>query len=93
LSCQNKIRQVQLIIFTCNGNGPFLHRFEQSLCFGGVLLISSAKIIFEKTGPFINLNCRFSSNISLPKISEGIKSGKLDSLKIKSQSLSEGINH
>ena len=42
---------------------------------GGVLLISSAKIILEKTGPLINLNCLFSSKISLPKISEGIKSG------------------
>ena len=42
---------------------------------GGVLLISSARMIFEKMGPFMNLNCLFSSKISLPKISEGIKSG------------------
>ena len=31
---------------------------------GGVRLISSAKIIFAKRGPFMNLNWRFSSNIS-----------------------------
>ena len=31
--------------------------------------------IMENTGPFINLNFLFSSNISLPIISEGIKSG------------------
>ena len=42
---------------------------------GGVRLISSAKITFEKTGPGINLKDLFSSKISDPIISEGIRSG------------------
>ncbi len=43
--------------------------------FGGVRLISSAKIMFEKTGPGINLKLLSSPNISEPIMSEGIKSG------------------
>ena len=47
---------------------------------GGVRLISSAKIILAKTGPFTNCNVRrpvvrSSSITSVPIISEGIKSG------------------
>ena len=42
---------------------------------GGVLLISSASNILVKSGPLLNLKCLFSSNISDPVMSEGIKSG------------------
>ena len=47
---------------------------------GGVLFISSAKSIFEKMGPLINFNVLspvsgFWLIISVPVISEGIKSG------------------
>ena len=42
---------------------------------GGVRLISSASTMFANNGPFMNLNCRDSSKISDPTISEGMRSG------------------
>jgi hypothetical protein len=47
-----KNKQVQLIIFTCNGNGPFLHRFEQSgLCFWWRSVDFIRQNNIRKTGP------------------------------------------
>lgn len=49
---------------------------SRALCvLGGVRLISSARIILAKRGPSINLNSLLLSRISVPMISEGIRSG------------------
>ena len=42
---------------------------------GGVRLISSAKTMFENSGPLTNLNWRDSSRISAPTMSLGMRSG------------------
>jgi len=64
-----------------DGDLAFLHGFEQGgLGLGGVRLISSARITLANSGPWRNLNSRapverFSSMISVPVMSDGIRSG------------------
>ncbi len=65
-----------------DGDLSLLHRFQQSAAcvLGGVRLISSARMICEKMGPRMKTSLRlpvlrFSSMISVPVMSAGIKSG------------------
>ena len=74
-------RSRQVYVQACKSGDGYCAEFRQG-CedqhFSSVrddLSLDEAKTIFEKTGPLINRNVRFSSRISEPIMSEGIRSG------------------